>query len=396
MSKNSTEAGKLKLFHNSLEAVFLERPNRYIIKAETASGIITAYCPNPGKLMEILIPGRRLILEEFEKQDKYRQDKLKRKTSYTVVAAYYHGRIIPLYSARANYAAEKLIIPVLFPEYKQLKREITIGKSRIDFVLEYNSKTVYLEVKACTLIEHGLAMFPDAPTGRGLKHIKELAELTGTFANRVITEGHILFVIMNPDADEFMPNMHTDFAFSETLLKLSAKLTIHTATVKTDKTGTASVSNLHIPFNKERLSANLSNGGIYVLLIHLKNNKSIKTGRLGLINYKAGYYIYVGSALNSINSRIARHLRKTKKKHWHIDYLTSGADEIKAYPIRTKKPLECDLAGEVSKISDSLIPDFGSSDCNCRSHLFYFSGNPAFKENFLDILFLYRHHKALQ
>lgn len=398
MLKNSTEASKFKLFRNSLEAIFLERPNRYIIKAEADSRIITAYCPNPGRLIEMLNPGRRLILEESREPGT-----IKRKTAYTVVAAYYHNRIIPLYSARANSIAENLIIPKLFPGLNWLRREVVTGKSRIDFVLGYKNKVIYLEVKACTLIEHGLAMFPDAPTSRGLKHIRELASLTGTFTNLANTrentgraEGHILFVIMNPDANEFMPNMHTDYTFSKTLIKLSDKLHFHTVSIETDKTGMASVSNFHIPFKIERASAGLSAGGIYMLLIHLKERRIIETGKLGVINYKSGYYIYVGSALNSIDLRITRHLRKTKKKHWHIDYLNEKADEIKAYPIRTGKPMECDLAGEVAKIADSFIPNFGSSDCNCSSHLFYFFQNPLHCEKFLKILFLYRHYKALQ
>ena len=392
MLKNSIGANKLRLFRNSLEAVFLERPNRYIIKAKTGSGIITAYCPNPGRLIEILTPGRRLILEKSEQHET-----VKRKTIYTTVAAYYHNRVIPLYSARANSIAENLVIPKLFLKLNWLKREVVTGNSRIDFVLGLKNRIFYLEVKACTLIEHGLAMFPDAPTSRGLKHLKELASITGNVLdNHIKVEAHVLFVIMNPDVNEFMPNIHTDYLFSKTIVQLSDKLKYHAVSIDTDKTGIASVSNFHIPINIERTSVNLSSGGVYLIRIRLKRKKEIATGKLGMLSYKAGYYIYVGSALNNIDSRISRHLRKSKKKHWHIDYLTSVADEIKAYPIRTKKTLECVLAHDISKIADSFVPNFGSSDCSCDSHLFYFSHNPELKKNFLRILFLYRHLKALQ
>ena len=114
--------------------------------------------------------------------------------------------------------------------------------------------------------------------------------------------------------------------------------------------------------------------GTYCLLINLKKDSRIKIGnKLSFINFKSGYYIYVGSAMNSLESRLNRHLSDDKKKHWHIDYLllnkNSQITDI-YYTVSTKK-VECEIARNISPNS-SEIDNFGSSDCDCNSHLFYF------------------------
>lgn len=114
--------------------------------------------------------------------------------------------------------------------------------------------------------------------------------------------------------------------------------------------------------------------GTYCLLINLKKDSRIKIGnKLGFINFKSGYYIYVGSAMNSLEARLNRHLSDDKKKHWHIDYLllnkNSQIPDI-YYTVSTKK-VECEIARNISQNS-SEIDNFGSSDCECNSHLFYF------------------------
>jgi Uri superfamily endonuclease len=113
--------------------------------------------------------------------------------------------------------------------------------------------------------------------------------------------------------------------------------------------------------------------GTYCLLIHLKQNSQIKVGKIGEINFKRGYYMYVGSALNSLEARIKRHLRDDKKLFWHVDYLLAVKDaEIDnvQFAISNEK-FECDLASQISK-NGTIITGFGCSDCKCESHLFYF------------------------
>jgi Uri superfamily endonuclease len=113
--------------------------------------------------------------------------------------------------------------------------------------------------------------------------------------------------------------------------------------------------------------------GTYCLLIHLKQSSHINVGKLGVINFKVGYYVYVGSALNSLVARIKRHLRDNKNLFWHVDYLLAVEDaEIDNVQfVISDEMLECDLASQISK-NGTIITGFGCSDCKCRSHLFYF------------------------
>ena len=93
-------------------------------------------------------------------------------------------------------------------------------------------------------------------------------------------------------------------------------------------------------------------------------------GALGEICFDEGYYAYIGSALNGLNGRINRHLKKGKKLHWHIDYLLESATVKSVVTAKTEKRIECELA-ELFSGEFRRINGFGSSDCRCRSHLFY-------------------------
>jgi Uri superfamily endonuclease len=111
--------------------------------------------------------------------------------------------------------------------------------------------------------------------------------------------------------------------------------------------------------------------GIYVLLLKLKKPAAVKVGKIGIIDFKKGYYAYAGSALNCIEARIKRHLRKQKKIHWHIDYLLQepAAKVERVYALETKEHLECSAAQALASAFNS-IPHFGATDCKCPSHLF--------------------------
>lgn len=114
--------------------------------------------------------------------------------------------------------------------------------------------------------------------------------------------------------------------------------------------------------------------GSYLLIIHLSSAKEIKIGKLGLINFKPGHYIYTGSAMNSLEKRVKRHFSNDKKLWWHIDYLTVKAEPLYALAIPHKK-VECSLASQLSTIF-APIKGFGCSDCKCNSHLFYSPQHP--------------------
>ncbi|MFX1328950.1 MAG: DUF123 domain-containing protein [Promethearchaeota archaeon] len=120
--------------------------------------------------------------------------------------------------------------------------------------------------------------------------------------------------------------------------------------------------------------------GSYILVIFIQKNIELIIGALGNILFKEGYYFYVGSAMGNSGSttlinRIKRHVfpLENKKIHWHIDYLLKSNDAFicSLYLIPSLQSLECLLASELLKSSDGYVDNFGSSDCNCKSHLFY-------------------------
>lgn len=109
----------------------------------------------------------------------------------------------------------------------------------------------------------------------------------------------------------------------------------------------------------------------YILWVVLDKDIQIKIGRLGRINFKKGFYLYVGSAKKNFKPRIERHLLKKKKIFWHIDYLLCAKyTQIKDIWLSVKTE-ECQIAKALNQQGYSFINRFGSSDCRCSSHLFF-------------------------
>lgn len=371
----------MQFFRNDLEGLFFERPNRFIVIADTAAGRIRAHCPNPGRLIEILTPGRILIFQKADNPE--------RKTPYSLVAAYYKNKIIPLNSVMANKAAKELVIPRLFPNAEKVIPEQTFGKSRFDFLIEEKDQKTYLEVKSCTLVEEGRAMFPDAPTVRGARHITELMEIEKNEQN---IKGRVLFIITHEDAQVFTPNMHTDPNFAFTFKKALKNIQVDFVSIKCEANGMASLVNLKVPVDIEPVKYAEEDSGIYMIIVKLDTDQTIPTGKLKYSNYNKGYYVYAGSAKVNLLKRVKRHSNKNKKNfHWHIDYLTAAAREIKTFRIYTDRYSECDIAKGLENFGGSGISDFGSSDCRCSSHLYYFKENPLHSRAFLDLLHHFRH-----
>ena len=121
--------------------------------------------------------------------------------------------------------------------------------------------------------------------------------------------------------------------------------------------------------------------GIYHLIINLPINAIIDVGKLGRFNFQAGYYVYTGSAMNGLESRLARHQRKEKRLHWHIDYLLQHGKIINIVTHITYKRLECHFNKKIMSIKGCQMPvaGFGSGDCDCVSHLAFFNEIPDLK-----------------
>jgi Uri superfamily endonuclease len=111
--------------------------------------------------------------------------------------------------------------------------------------------------------------------------------------------------------------------------------------------------------------------GIYVLIIKISKPIHPKVGALGEIAFPAGLYAYVGSAQNSLETRVKRHMRKEKRLFWHVDYLLAdeAAEVSEVYCLEGDKTCECQIAQLLFQNSQP-IAGFGCSDCHCASHLF--------------------------
>lgn len=122
----------------------------------------------------------------------------------------------------------------------------------------------------------------------------------------------------------------------------------------------------------------MSDRGTYALVLYLARAQTIRIGKLGTFRFPRGYYIYVGSALNGLVARLARHLRRDKNKFWHIDYLLELARVKAVWTHQSDERWECVWARAALALPRARIvaPRFGASDCTCPTHLIYFGASP--------------------
>lgn len=202
----------LKIVKNTIIARFIHRPNRFQAYVDIDGEETMVHVPNTGRCREILIPGSSVILREENGEN--------RKTKYDLIACYKQEKIINIDSQIPNkVVAEALNAGRIggLEGYGKVEREKTYGTSRFDFRLtDGNDTTYFLEVKGVTLEESGVAMFPDAPTERGRKHLRELIDV-----RRNKGGAGVLFLIQMRDAYCFKPHDERDKQFGEALREAS-------------------------------------------------------------------------------------------------------------------------------------------------------------------------------
>ena len=197
------------------EGIFLSRPNRFIAKVLIDGREETVHVKNTGRCRELLVPGAAVYLERAKNPD--------RKTAYDLVAVEKQGLgLINMDSQAPNqvageWLASPLARQVLPDKPEAIHPEYTYGKSRVDFYFECSGEKCLMEVKGVTLEREGIAYFPDAPTERGVKHIRELeAALKDGYRS------YLAFVIQMPGIMEVYPNSETHPAFGEALYQACA------------------------------------------------------------------------------------------------------------------------------------------------------------------------------
>ena len=176
-------------YENIREGIFLKRPNRFIAHVEIDEKVEICHVKNTGRCRELLVPGTPVFLEKSGNPN--------RKTQYDLIAVKKGERLINMDSQIPNKVVEE-----------RVKREVTYGNSRFDLYIESQGRKCFMEVKGVTLEEDGVVRFPDAPTERGVKHVKELC--------RCIEDGYeayIMFVVQMANVKYFEPNeaIHPEF-----------------------------------------------------------------------------------------------------------------------------------------------------------------------------------------
>ncbi|MBI4665638.1 MAG: DNA/RNA nuclease SfsA [Nitrospinae bacterium] len=191
----------------------MRKVNRFLALVEVEGEIVKAHIPNSGRLTELMTTGHEAALSKAPPGSM-------RKTAFTLRSVHHNGRWVCVDSTIPNRLAEEMARSrsiTLFEGYDTVRREVTVGHHRFDLMLTgANRKPLLVEVKSVTLVENGVAMFPDAPTQRGRSHLETLTRLLGEGYNCVA-----LFIVQRDDAKSFTPNTRTDPEFSKALMEAS-------------------------------------------------------------------------------------------------------------------------------------------------------------------------------
>jgi sugar fermentation stimulation protein A len=223
----------MKIAARLIPGAFVKRDNRFRVTVRVEGHLVWAHLPNSGRLRELLLPGRSVLLAAAQASG--------RRTAYDLLMVDLDGTLVSIDArmpSRLLYEAlrpaqdealrqtfDRLGIPAqdgalqagrleVFAGYAEVRREVTYGQSRLDLVLEGgpDGERCFIEAKSVTLVEDGVALFPDAPTQRGRRHLSELA--------RARVEGHraaVVFVVQRDDALSFSSHDEADPAFGQAL-----------------------------------------------------------------------------------------------------------------------------------------------------------------------------------
>lgn len=210
-----------------LEAKFVARPNRFLSKVEIDGKVVDSHVPDPGRLKELLFPGARVLVQPKSGDN--------RKTRFATVMVYAGNELVSINSQLPNqfvrFCLDKGLIPE-FSGWSVKKQEYTLGTSRFDFLLERNEQEKLLEVKSATLVEEGVARFPDAVTARGKKHVEHLVKSITKQRSAAV-----LFIVQRSDATSFEPHWERDPGFAralKTAVGEGLELVIYTSHIQVD------------------------------------------------------------------------------------------------------------------------------------------------------------------
>ena len=193
------------------KGIFIERPNRFIAYVQMHGKQETVHVKNTGRCAELLHPGAEVYVQESKSEN--------RSTKWDLIAVQKKERLVNMDSQIPNKVVREWIESGhLFPAVTCVQQEKTYKNSRFDLYVETEDRKIFIEVKGVTLEENGVCRFPDAPSERAVKHVKELCE-----AQKEGYETYIFFVIQMSDVRYFTPNIDTHPVFAEALKEAKEK-----------------------------------------------------------------------------------------------------------------------------------------------------------------------------
>lgn len=197
------------IYSNMIPGTFLSRPNRFIAHVEIDGQTEIVHVKNTGRCRELLPAGAAVWCQK--------SDNPNRKTKYDLITVRKGCRLINMDSQAPNIAAREWLFSGGLGKAENIKAETTHGDSRFDFSFTLDGKRCFLEVKGVTLENNGVCAFPDAPTERGIKHLRGLQKCVDEGFG-----GYVLFVIQMSDVQYLHPNDATDPAFGKALREAAA------------------------------------------------------------------------------------------------------------------------------------------------------------------------------
>jgi len=333
-----------------LHAAFLDRPNRFLVRCRLANGRkVEAFMPNPGRMGELLLPGVRLHLTDHGPDTA-------RKTRYTCLAVDRDGAPVFLHTHANNAVAEHLLRARRIPglEHVEVVRsEVRVGHSRFDFLLRENGREVFAEVKSVTLFHNRVAMFPDAVTDRGRRHLQELAEM-----GRAQPEAKpvVLFLVHSPKVRWFMPDYHTDLDFSRTLFEVRDNLRI--VPVAIGWSGALALRGrprqLAVPW--DHIDREAVDRGNCVVVVRFSRQRRLadrtdptdrsdqsdpRSGAPAV--FDRGYHLHATEYTHDLPAQMARLRAGLKRPATRLESVCAAADEVAVYPVRGSQCMQHEL-----------------------------------------------------
>lgn len=198
-------------YDSIIMGTFIARPNRFIAHIMIEGSMQVCHVKNTSRLQELLLPNTPVAVQHLPASH--------RKTAYDLIAVLHEGRWVNIDSQAPNKVfGEWLAHSGYFSGLRLIRPETSYGNSRLDYYIEAENSKIFIEVKGVTLVENGIALFPGAPTARGVKHLQELVHCVQNGY-----EAMVAFIVKRQEVTACAPNDALDPAFGRALRTAAAQ-----------------------------------------------------------------------------------------------------------------------------------------------------------------------------